>query len=110
MLFSDEEVNEIVTAICDGMLPKTWATRRKHVADLKERFESTTVCPKCGGALMMRAARSGPRPVRGFTAARSFPAVGSRGRSALHLEIIPFSSIKSARTATIRSIEKLFSP
>ena len=34
------------------MLPKAWATRRKHVADMKDRF-GTTVCPKCGYALVL---------------------------------------------------------
>jgi restriction system protein len=48
VIFSDAEVQEIVAAIRDGMRPKTWATRRQHVADLKERFFHPTTCPKCG--------------------------------------------------------------
>lgn len=31
VLFSDEEVQQIATAIKSGMLPRTWATRREHV-------------------------------------------------------------------------------
>jgi len=37
ILFSDAEVAEIVEAIQTGKLPRTWATRRDHIASLKER-------------------------------------------------------------------------
>jgi hypothetical protein len=37
ILFTDDEVQEIVEAIQTGKLTRTWATRRQHVASLKER-------------------------------------------------------------------------
>jgi hypothetical protein len=57
VLFDDADVPQIATAIKQGMLPKTWGTRRQHVADLKERFDSTTACPKCGNPLALRTAK-----------------------------------------------------
>lgn len=42
ILFSPQEVQEIIAAIKTGMKPKNWATRREHIAGLQERFESTT--------------------------------------------------------------------
>jgi restriction system protein len=59
VLFSDQEVHEIAAALKDGMLPKSWATRRQHVESLKERFSSTTTCPKCGSPLVLRTAKAG---------------------------------------------------
>jgi len=37
ILFSDDEVQEIVEAIQSGKLPRTWATRRQHITSLKDR-------------------------------------------------------------------------
>lgn len=34
ILFSDNEVDEIVEAIHTGKLPRTWATRKQHIASL----------------------------------------------------------------------------
>lgn len=42
VLFSDQEVGEIVEAIQTGRLPRTWATRKQHIASLKERHEADT--------------------------------------------------------------------
>lgn len=74
VLFSDQEVQDIATAIKKGMLPKSWATRRQHVASLKERFSSTTTCPKCGSALLLRTAKSGPNNGSQFYGCTKYPA------------------------------------
>lgn len=42
VLFSDQEVDEIVEATQTGRLPRTWATRKQHIASLKERHETST--------------------------------------------------------------------
>jgi hypothetical protein len=73
-LFSDHEVQEIVVALRDGMLPKSWATRRQHVALLKERFSSTTDCPKCGSPLVLRTAKSGANVGSQFYGCTKYPA------------------------------------
>ena len=66
-------MDEIILAIKTGMLPKTWATRREHVADLKERFSSTTTCPKCGSALVQRKVKSGLKAGKVFSGCSGFP-------------------------------------
>jgi hypothetical protein len=74
VLFSDQEVQEIAGALRDGMLPKSWATRREHVTSLKERFSSTTTCPKCGGPLVLRTAKSGAHAGSQFFGCTKYPA------------------------------------
>jgi hypothetical protein len=73
VLFSDYEVQEIVAALKDGMLPKIWATRRHHVASLKERFSSSTTCPKCGSPLVLRTAKSGANAGSKFIGCTKYP-------------------------------------
>lgn len=74
VLFSDQEVQEITTAIKEGRLPKSWATHRQHVVSLKDRFSSTTTCPKCGSALVLRTVKSGARMGSQFYGCTKFPA------------------------------------
>lgn len=76
VLFSDQEVQEIAVALRDGMLPKSWATRRQHVASLKERFPgtSTSECPKCGSPLALRTAKSGANAGSQFYGCTKYPA------------------------------------
>jgi len=59
VLFNETEVKLIVAAINAEMLPKTRATHLKHVAQLKQRFENTTTCGRCGSPLVLRTARFG---------------------------------------------------
>jgi restriction system protein len=73
ILFSDHEVQEIVSAIKSVMLPKNWATRRQHIESLKERFSSITKCPKCGSVLVVRTAKSGANAGLQFYGCTSFP-------------------------------------
>ena len=73
ILFSDEEVKLLVEALRTGILPKTWATRREHVASLKARHASTTTCPKCGAKLVQRTAKTGANIGRQFLGCASFP-------------------------------------
>ncbi|NTV14115.1 MAG: NERD domain-containing protein [Desulfobulbaceae bacterium] len=74
VLFSDQEVQVIATALKDGMLPKSWATRRQHVATLNERFSSSTICPKCGSPLVLRTAKSGANAGSKFLGCTKYPA------------------------------------
>lgn len=80
VLFDDADVPQIAGAIRQGMLPKTWATRRQHVADLKERFDSTTTCPKCSSPLVLRIAKSGANAGAQFYGCTKFPACRSVGK------------------------------
>jgi predicted RNA-binding Zn-ribbon protein involved in translation (DUF1610 family) len=73
VLFTGAEMDEIILAIKTGRLPKTWATGRAHVAGLKARFANTTVCPKCGEALVLRTAKSGANAGSQFYGCSGFP-------------------------------------
>jgi len=74
VVFSDEEVQDIVTAIKENMLPKTWATRKMHVQSLKDRFAEKTNCPKCRSLLVLRTAKSGKNAGNQFYGCSNFPA------------------------------------
>ena len=77
VLFTGEEMDEIIRIIRAGMLPKSWATSREHVAGLRVRFASTTTCPKCGSALVLRTklatAQSGANTESQFYGCSKFP-------------------------------------
>ncbi len=73
LLFSDEEVLSITEALRTGALPKTWATRRAHLASLHTRHSSTTTCPKCASPLVLRTAKSGPSVGTKFYGCSSYP-------------------------------------
>jgi hypothetical protein len=74
VLLADQEVQKIAAALKVGMLPKSWATRQQHVSSLKERFSSTTVCPRCGSPLVLRTARAGANPGSQFYGCTKYPA------------------------------------
>lgn len=88
ILFSEEEVNQIVEAIQSGKLPRTWVTHKVHVASLKERHakpaepivnevSSKPVCPKCGGGMIRRTVKKGERAGNEFWGCLRYP--GCRG-------------------------------
>lgn len=63
----------MINALRTGMLPKSWATRNAHIASLQQRHGSTITCPKCGGGLVRRIAKSGPNAGRPFLGCINFP-------------------------------------
>ena len=84
VLFSDQQVEEIVAAIRGGMLKKSWATQRQHVEALKERFSSSTTCPKCGSALVLRTARAGANAGSQFYGCTKYPACRYTAKAERH--------------------------
>jgi restriction system protein len=72
-LIDDRDVPGIVEALKLGALPKTGETRRAHLVSLETRHASTTVCPKCGSALVMRTARNGARAGTKFYGCSAYP-------------------------------------
>jgi hypothetical protein len=74
VLFSASEVQEIISAIKTGMKPKTWATKREHIAGLTNRFESKTICPKCNSGLILRTVKSGGNAGNQFYGCSGYPA------------------------------------
>ncbi len=73
VLFTEAEVKRIEATIKAEMLPKTRATRLKHVDHLNQRFESTTTCGRCGNPLVLRTARSGSNAGNQFLSCSRYP-------------------------------------
>ncbi|MCM2329959.1 MAG: NERD domain-containing protein [Pseudomonas sagittaria] len=74
VVFTDEEVTTIISAIQTGRLPRTWATRTAHVESLKARHSSTDTCPKCSSPLVLRTVKSGEKAGKQFYGCSTFPA------------------------------------
>lgn len=73
VLFTEDEVKRIVASIKAVMLPRTHATHLQHVTHLKQRFESTTTCGRCGHPLVLRTARSGSNAGKQFLGCSQYP-------------------------------------
>jgi restriction system protein len=73
VVFTDSEVHDIVAALKAGVLPKTWATRRAHLASLEARYSSKSICPKCTEPLVLRTAKSGARAGSRFYGCSAYP-------------------------------------
>lgn len=73
VMFTNSELVKIISAMRSGMLPRTRETRTAHVESLKARHSSTTTCPKCSGALVVRTAKSGAHAGRQFYGCSNFP-------------------------------------
>lgn len=73
VLFTEDEVSAIVDALRSGMMPKTLATRREHLASLEARHSSKTVCPKCAKPLVLRTVKSGARTGTKFYGCSGYP-------------------------------------
>lgn len=80
MMFTEEEVKQIVEAISTGRLPRTWSTRKQHLSSLKERHSKPTTesgipyCPKCGNIMLKRTAKAGTNAGQEFWGCSRFPA------------------------------------
>jgi hypothetical protein len=74
IIFSDAEVQAIVSAIKTGMLPKTWATRKQHIDSLNARFTNKMLCPKCNSPLVLRTAKIGVNAGSQFYGCTKYPA------------------------------------
>ena len=77
VLLTDDEVTQFVSAIQTGKMPKgivkSFETRAAHLASLKDRHDSTSTCPKCANALVLRTVKSGPKVGSQFYGCSAFP-------------------------------------
>ena len=57
--------------------PQAGATtsRSEHLESLKARYESVTICPKCGGTLIKRLAKRGAMAGNAFYGCANYPSV-----------------------------------
>jgi hypothetical protein len=84
ILFTQEQVKQILDAIRDGALPRSWSTHSQHVHHLKQKHSSseqvpvqsslnTQSCPECDGTLVKRVAKRGKKAGNQFYGCSNFP-------------------------------------
>lgn len=67
-----EEINRIVEKL-EKHVSESSFTTRDHIHSLRERYSSTTVCPKCGSNLVARTTRNGPNAGSKFLGCEKYP-------------------------------------
>lgn len=79
VLFTNDEVEQIVEAIQTGRLPRTWATHNQHISSLQERHSASIndtgepQCPKCGSVMIKRVSKTGAYAGKEFWGCSKFP-------------------------------------
>ena len=73
VLFNDAELHDLEQRL-KRFQEDNSISIKEHVDDLKQRYESGTRCPKCGGELVKRVARSGSLAGKEFFGCSHFPA------------------------------------
>jgi restriction system protein len=71
-LLQDSQVVEITQEL-EKLKADPRLNDRKHIASLKERHESDTICPSCGSELEEKVAQKGPNPGKSFIGCSTFP-------------------------------------
>ena len=71
-LFSDTEIIRLEQYLKQSKNNNTISTKQ-HIHILKERYSSDTICPRCGGELVRRIAKTGPRAGSEFLGCSKFP-------------------------------------
>jgi restriction system protein len=71
-ILSPEVINSIIGKL-ERHLSESSLTAKDHIQSLRERHDSTTVCPKCGNKLVERTARKGPKAGSKFLGCENFP-------------------------------------
>jgi restriction system protein len=72
IVFSDVEITHLEIVINSLKADKT-VSSKQHVAQLHERLDSETICPKCGQPLVKRTARQGTNAGKTFLGCSGFP-------------------------------------
>lgn len=70
-LFSTEEVNRISSQLTT--LKRNAPSARQHNEELKNRYNSTTTCPKCGADLVKRISSRGEKAGKAFLGCSNYP-------------------------------------
>lgn len=71
-VFSEEEKSQFIDKIQDHILNSNQSIS-EHVRSLRDRHNSTTVCPKCGGELVRKTAKTGRNAGGQFLGCLNFP-------------------------------------
>lgn len=70
--FSSDELNQVLTQIQKHTTEST-LSGSDHLRSLRERHNSNTNCPKCGGNLKLKEAKTGPRSGLKFLGCENYP-------------------------------------
>jgi restriction system protein len=73
ILLSDAEVRRVSQILEALESASTKDSLHAHVSNLKARYSSTTICPKCGGALVERRARAAASGEPSFLGCQAYP-------------------------------------
>lgn len=71
-LISPQQVAQIEASLISLKQDKS-LNRRAHLDSLRERHESTTVCPRCGGVLVQRVSKTGEFAGKPFLGCSNYP-------------------------------------
>lgn len=71
-MLAPEQVNQILVEI-DKLRLDPALIIKEHVKSLRERYSSTTICPKCGGNLVQRIAKKGYGANSAFLGCANYP-------------------------------------
>lgn len=78
-LLTEDEVMKAVESIKSGMKSKNFLglatpeTKREHLASLRDRYSSTTTCPKCGADLVLSTAKQGAKAGKQYYVCSKYP-------------------------------------
>jgi len=73
VLFTDDEVDRICEQIQTIKSNTSILQGLRHTFSLKERYDSVSICPKCGGKLLERTSTKGQRVGDKFLGCENFP-------------------------------------
>ncbi len=73
ILSTDDEVDRICEQLQTLKEHTSFLSGLRHVRSVKKRYESDTVCPKCGGNLLERTAQKGRRAGEKFIGCENYP-------------------------------------
>ncbi|MFH1639738.1 MAG: NERD domain-containing protein [Chloroflexota bacterium] len=72
-LLSTDEILRIYSCLTDAQEKAGFLGGLHHTRDLKNRYDSTTICPKCGGNLVKRVSNRGQRIGKPFLGCSNYP-------------------------------------
>lgn len=74
-VLSEDQVKQAISQIESDRLEPNLETHRQHVRQLKARGDTSAerMCPKCGGALVLRKARRGDNVGKEFWGCSGYP-------------------------------------
>ena len=73
ILFPDDKVENIYNDLVTLILNTPISSMLRHIDSVKKRYESNTVCPKCGGLLRERTAHTGKVVGHVFLGCANYP-------------------------------------